>query len=162
MYFHKIPLGLLMFLTLATIFHHSEAQNSNQNFLDAHNTARASVSVAAMTWNTTLAAYASNYANSRIGDCNLVSSGGPYGENLAKNTGLTGTAAVNMWVSENSYYDYASNTCATGHICSHYTQVVWANSNQLGCARVLCSNGVTNFVVCSYSAKGNVAGQWPY
>ncbi|CAN0908934.1 Basic form of pathogenesis-related protein 1 [Linum grandiflorum] len=37
-----------------------------------------------MMWDPNLAAYAEYYANSRTGDCNIVNSGGPYGENLAK------------------------------------------------------------------------------
>ncbi|KAJ0561285.1 putative CAP domain-containing protein [Helianthus annuus] len=49
---------------------------------------------------------------------------------------FTGTAAVHLWVAEKSYYDYTTNTCASGHVCRHYTQVVWRNSVQLGCARV--------------------------
>ncbi|GJT38987.1 pathogenesis-related leaf protein 4-like protein [Tanacetum coccineum] len=40
-----------------------------------------------MTWNATVAAYAENYANQRLADCNLVHSGGPYGENLAEGSG---------------------------------------------------------------------------
>ncbi|KAL1833575.1 hypothetical protein ACET3Z_003226 [Daucus carota] len=165
MYFPKIPLGLLIFLTLATIFHHSNAQNSPTDFLNSHNTARANVFAnGAMTWSTTLANYALNYANARAGACNLVPSGGSYGENIATGVGssFTGVAAVNLWVGQNAYYNYAANTCASGHVCTSYTQVVWANSVQLGCARVLCTNNIYYIVVCSYSVKGNVAGEWPY
>ncbi|KAK2998897.1 hypothetical protein RJ639_023343 [Escallonia herrerae] len=73
----------------------SHAQNSPQDYLDAHNSASANVGVGAMTWDNTVAAYAQNYANQRIGDCNLVHSGGPYGENLAKGSGtFTGSSAT--------------------------------------------------------------------
>lgn len=166
MYFYKIPLGLLLiFLTLATIFQDSNAQNSQTDYLNVHNTARAQVFAnGAMTWSTTLGNYAMNYANARAGACNTVPSAGPYGENIATGSGpsFTGVAAVNLWVGQMTYYNYAANTCGGGQICSFYTQVVWANSTQLGCARVLCTNNVNYIVVCSYSLKGNVPGEWPY
>ncbi|KAI3807847.1 hypothetical protein L1987_23783 [Smallanthus sonchifolius] len=123
------------------MFHTSHAQNSPQDYLNAHNAARAQVGVGNMVWNPTLAAYAQNYANQRIGDCNLIHSGGPYGENLAKGSGqFTGTSAVNLWVNEKAFYDHRTNTCASGRVCGHYTQVVWRNSVQLGCARAQCAN----------------------
>ncbi|CAI0421922.1 unnamed protein product, partial [Linum tenue] len=47
------------------------------------------VGVVNITWDATVAAYAQSYANSRVSDCNLVHSGGAYGENLAKGSGST-------------------------------------------------------------------------
>ncbi|CAN0858218.1 Pathogenesis-related leaf protein 6 [Linum grandiflorum] len=111
------------------------AQNSQKDYLNVHNVARGQVGVANITWDLTLATYAKNYAESRIGDCNLVHSGGPSGENLAKgsSSSFSGVSAVNLWVAEKPYYDYASNTCTGGKQCLHYTQVVWQNSLRLGC-----------------------------
>ncbi|KAG5625304.1 hypothetical protein H5410_010522 [Solanum commersonii] len=74
---------------------------------------------------------------------------------------MTGTAAVNLWVGENPYYDYNSNSCTGGKECRHYTQVVWKNSIQLGRARVQCTNGWW-FVTCNYNPPGNYIGQRPY
>ncbi|MQL88352.1 hypothetical protein Taro_020907 [Colocasia esculenta] len=37
-----------------------------------------------MVWDDAVTAYAQSYAHQRIGDYNLVHSGGPYGENLTK------------------------------------------------------------------------------
>ncbi|KAI3807846.1 hypothetical protein L1987_23782 [Smallanthus sonchifolius] len=158
----KFQFALTCFLTLA-MFHTSHAQNSPQDYLAAHNAARAQVGVGNMEWDPTLAAYAQSYANQRTGDCNLVHSGGPYGENIAWQGGgeFTGTSAVNLWVNEKSSYDHSTNTCASGSQCGHYTQVVWRNSVQLGCARVRCANGGW-FVICSYNPPGNYVGQSPY
>ncbi|KAL7206288.1 hypothetical protein ACSBR2_019070 [Camellia fascicularis] len=112
------------------------------NYLNGQNAVRAQVGVGPLTWNNTVVAYAQNYANSRIGDCNLIHSNGPYEENLAKGTSsFTGANAVSLWVREKPYYDYKSNTCVGGQDCGHYTQVVWRKSIHLGCARVLCKNG---------------------
>ncbi|KAK1441557.1 hypothetical protein QVD17_07555 [Tagetes erecta] len=157
----KLQYALLCFIILA-IFRSTLAQNSPQDFVAAHNAARAQVGVGNIAWNPTLATYAQNYANQRIGDCNLIHSDGPYGENLAKGSGeFTGTSAVNLWVSEKASYDHATNTCAAGKVCGHYTQVVWRNSVQLGCARVRCVNGEW-FITCNYNPPGNYANQSPY
>ena len=117
-----------------------------------------------MSWNASVATYAQNYADQRIGDCSLIHSRGPYGENLAGQTGgvFTGTKAVNFWVAENVYYDYETNSCVGGNECRHYTQVVWRNSNQIGCARVHCPNNDGWFIICSYYRRGNIIGQSPY
>ncbi|KAK4491162.1 hypothetical protein RD792_001892 [Penstemon davidsonii] len=141
----------------------TQAQNSPQDYLNAHNSARANVRVGPMTWDQNVASFAQNYVNQRISsDCNLVhSTNRPYGENLALGSGdFTGQAAVNLWVGERPFYDQSSNTCVGGE-CRHYTQVVWRNSVRLGCARGRCSNGLW-FISCNYDPPGNFVGQRPY
>ncbi|KAJ0105446.1 hypothetical protein Patl1_19651 [Pistacia atlantica] len=159
----KIALSLLCLMGLALVFT-SHAQNSQQDYVNAHNSARAAVGVGPVTWDNTVAAFAQNYANQRIGDCALVHSGGggKYGENLAWSSAhLSGTDAVKMWVDEKADYDYNSNTCAAGKVCGHYTQVVWHDSVRIGCAKVRCNNGGT-FIGCNYAPPGNYVGQKPY
>ncbi|KAG2704015.1 hypothetical protein I3843_06G154800 [Carya illinoinensis] len=151
-------LGLTLVLLLPDFSH---AQDSPQDFLDAHSAARAEVGVPPLTWDDQVASYAQNYANQRIGDCNMVHSDGPYGENIAWSSGdLMGTDAVKMWVDEKSNYDPNSNTCVGGQ-CLHYTQVVWRNSVRLGCAKVRCNSGGT-FIGCNYDPPGNYNGERPY
>ncbi|XP_031481899.1 pathogenesis-related protein PRB1-3-like [Nymphaea colorata] len=152
-----------LLLGLGMLVHGTYAQNSPQDFVDAHNAARAQDGVGPISWDDTVAAYAQNYLNKTISDCSLTHSGGQYGENLYWGPGSRWTAvdAVNLWVAEKSNYDYATNTCATGKDCGHYTQVVWRNSVRLGCARVECNNGDT-FITCNYDPAGNVDGERPY
>ncbi|KAE8692991.1 Pathoproteinsis-related protein 1C [Hibiscus syriacus] len=64
-------------------------------------------------------------------------------------------------VNERADYDYNSNSCASGKVRGHYTQVVWRNSVRLGCAKVRCNNGGT-FIGCNYAPPGNIRGQRPY
>ena len=157
----KRELALICFIGILALVHPSHAQNSQQDYLDVHNAARADVGVEPMTWDDNVAAYARDYASQRSGDCNMVHSNGPYGENLAMGSGdFTATDAANLWVGEKSNYDYNSNSCVGGE-CGHYTQVVWRNSVSLGCARVQCNNGWW-FVSCNYSPQGNIIGQHPY
>ncbi|KAG5526241.1 hypothetical protein RHGRI_032503 [Rhododendron griersonianum] len=154
----------LVCLTLLAVLHSSHGQNSPQDYLNAHNSARSAVGVGPMTWDANVAAFAQQYANQRVGDCALRHSGGggKYGENLAGGSGdLTGAAAVGLWVGEKPNYNYNSNTCAAGKVCGHYTQVVWRNSVRLGCARVRCNSG-SWFITCNYDPPGNYVGQRPY
>nr|QYF06689.1 pathogenesis-related protein 1c [Allium sativum] len=154
----------LLFLLAIVVAPSAYAQNSPQDFVNAHNSVRAQVGVGPVSWDQNVAAYAQSYANQRAGDCKLIHSGGPYGENIfwGSSTGFTGVDAVNSWASEKQYYHYDSNTCDPGQVCGHYTQVVWANSVNIGCARVVCNNNGGVFIICSYNPPGNYIGQRPY
>ncbi|XP_049414674.1 pathogenesis-related protein 1A1 [Solanum stenotomum] len=158
----KYSILVVCFITFAIIFHSSQAQTPRENFLNAHNAARRQVGVGPMTWDYGLAEYAQNYANQRIGDCGMIHSDGPYGENLAAAfPQLNAAGAVKMWDDEKQWYDYNSNTCAPGKVCGHYTQVVWRDSVRLGCARVRCNSGWV-FITCNYDPPGNYIGRRPY
>ncbi|KAF5448342.1 hypothetical protein F2P56_028887 [Juglans regia] len=144
-----------------TLIQASLAQNSNQDFLDAHNAARAEVGVPPLTWNHTLQVYAENFANKRR-DCNFENSNGPYGENMAQGWGtFTALEAVKMWVDEKQYYDRKSNSCKGGE-CLHYTQVVWRDTKRIGCARVKCYKDGGIFMTCNYDPTGNYDGERPF
>uniref|UniRef100_A0A4W5Q8Q5 Peptidase inhibitor 15 n=1 Tax=Hucho hucho TaxID=62062 RepID=A0A4W5Q8Q5_9TELE len=57
-----------------------------------------------------------------------------------------------------------------GPMCTHYTQMVWATTNKVGCAVHTCHNmnvwgnvwKRATFLVCNYSSKGNWIGEAPY
>ncbi|KZT22019.1 PR-1-like protein [Neolentinus lepideus HHB14362 ss-1] len=132
-----------------------------QAYLDGHNTARAQHGANPLTWSDDLANAAQSWANG----CKFQHSGGslgPYGENLAAGTGdFTIADAIGAWVNEASSYD-PSNPQP-----SHFTQVVWKSTTQLGCAVQACngifdpSYGVAQYYVCEYSPAGNVIGEFP-
>ncbi|KAG6652680.1 basic form of pathogenesis-related protein 1-like [Carya illinoinensis] len=150
----------ICFTGLTLIHDLALAQNSDQDFVDAHNAARDEVGVGPISWDDTLAAYAQNYALERR-DCNLEHSNGPYSENIAAGwSGFTAIEAVKMWVDEKQFYDYDTNSCV-GDECRHYTQIVWRDTTHLGCARVRCNSGGI-FVTCNYDPPGNNDGERPY
>jgi pathogenesis-related protein 1 len=136
----------------------------------AHNDARAKVGVPPLVWDPQLQAIAQGWVSQCIDangdglvdhDANRSTTYSTYvGENIYASSGTaTGAAAVAAWVAEGQYYDDASNTCAAGHVCGHYTQVVWRTTQKLGCARYTCG-GLTypSTIVCDYGPGGNTGG----
>lgn len=141
----------------------------------AHNAVRSGVGVGPLAWDAALAATAAAWAArcvdvqqpSGLVDHNPGRSDGhPFyvGENIYASTGTAaGTDAVASWSGEAAHYDHATNTCASGQVCGHYTQVVWAASTALGCARRDCpALRFRSTIVCDYGPGGNISGQRPY
>jgi pathogenesis-related protein 1 len=92
------------------------------------------------------------------------SDGHPYyvGENIY-GSGGTGTAAdaVQLWAAEVEDYSYPANTCSG--VCGHYTQIVWRDSMELGCAKFDCPGlQYGSSIVCNYGPGGNIGGELPY
>jgi len=132
-----------------------------QTYLAAHNTVRAQHGASPLTWSNDAASKAQEWAN----NCQFKHSGGslgPFGENLAAGTGsgYTIDSAITSWTNEVSQYD-SSNPQP-----SHFTQVVWKATTQVGCAVQDCSGifaasfGLAHFYVCEYSIQGNVIGEF--
>ncbi|KAL4274803.1 hypothetical protein AHAS_Ahas20G0043700 [Arachis hypogaea] len=144
-----------------------DAQNSPEDYLEAHNTARAKVKVKPLKWDWRLESYAYLHLSQKTEHCIPIQSDGPYGENTESGvtaTGafrkLTGAQAVGVWVAQKQYYDEKSNSCIGGY-CRHYMQVVWRDTTHIGCARVQCEVGAY-MVSCNYSPPGNLLDQRPY
>jgi uncharacterized protein YkwD len=145
-----------------------------QAWLDAHNAERAnampvpSPALSPYTWSETVAATARAWADG----CRFVhNTASGYGENLfaaTANSNVTPAGVVSDWASEKANYTYASNSCAVGKSCGHYTQVVWRSTMTIGCAMKLCTSGSPFgsgnwlLVVCDYDPPGNFVGQKPY
>jgi pathogenesis-related protein 1 len=128
-----------------------------QTILNAHNAYRAKHCSPALTWSAQLAAGAQQWANA----CTKNAQGGfahspqafqgNYGENLAWGGGLSAKGAVDMWYSEIGQYNFAAPSW--NNKVGHFTQLVWKNSTQLGCAVANCSG--QRFWVCRYAPPGN-------
>lgn len=116
-----------------------------------------------LTWDPELAEIARQYAQ----NCRWEHSQAPgLGENLYASTFPADLdEAVESWASEDAYYDYGSNTCT--NVCGHYTQVVWRETERVGCGYADCGSieglGWSGRVwVCNYEPAGNVNGRRPY
>lgn len=128
-----------------------------------HNFWRADVGVGEITYSDELAEVANSWAKQlKEQGCEFKHSKNAYGENLFKGTVgyFTAADAVDSWGSEKQDYDYGKNKCAVGKMCGHYTQIVWKNTTEVGCAKVICDGSV--IWICNYNPAGNYVGQQPY
>ena len=73
---------------------------------------------------------------------------------------ISATQVTASWGAEKKDYTYASNTCATGKVCGHYTQVVWKTSTEVGCGKAMCADK-SQVWACQYTPAGNYVGQKP-
>jgi uncharacterized protein YkwD len=124
--------------------------------LNAHNGYRAKHCVPALSWSSDLAkqaqAWASGCAPSGGGFAHSPGAfQGGYGENLAWGSGLSAGGAVDLWYNEVGQYNFGAPSWSNA--VGHFTQVVWRNSKQVGCAMAVC--GGQNYWVCRYAPPGN-------
>lgn len=138
--------------------------------LAAHNGARAALGVEPLHWNAALAADAQAWAT------HLAATGEfrhaperadtPEGENLWAGTKgyYVLEAMVDGWVREKRYFRpgrFPDNS-TTGDVedVGHYTQLMWRDTRQVGCA--LASGAREDVLVCRYSSAGNWVGEEPF
>jgi len=136
--------------------------------LDHHNTYRSTLQLPALQWSPALAAdalaWAKHLAEIDKGqhDQDII---GKEGENLFWGTANAFSFGdmVDMWGGEKKSFregvfpDCKANRTA---VVGHYTQIVWRDTQAVGCA--LVSNGRNDYLVCRYSPAGNVIGEKPY
>ncbi|XP_012502072.1 PREDICTED: peptidase inhibitor 16 isoform X2 [Propithecus coquereli] len=147
--------------------------DEKREMVELHNLYRSQVSPPAsdmlrMRWDAELAAFAKAYAQQCIWGHNKER--GRRGENLFAITdeGMDVPLAVGEWHQERAHYNLSAAACNPGQMCGHYTQVVWAKTERIGCGSHFCEKlqGVeeTNIqlLVCNYEPPGNVKGKRPY
>lgn len=152
-----------------------------QGMLAVHNQVRARVGLPPLTWSNELTAYSQDWANHLAvnNSCRMKhrSAAGrnpkQYGENLywashmnwsdgrIEPQRVSAAKVAGDWAAEVKDYNHARNRCRRGAQCGHYTQMVWRDTKQVGCAMSLCPNQEQVWV-CSYNPPGNWTGQRPY
>jgi uncharacterized protein YkwD len=151
----------------------SLSESDRQAVVDRHNYLRQRVVPSAadmkkMKYDLTLERFAQNYLDS-LSTCPLQHNpnNNNYGENVYRQTTSENFASnvnyehiVQLWYDEVSYYNYWFNRCRPpeGISCGHFTQVVWANTERVGCGVKICEDrDVTRtLVVCNYDPAGNI------
>jgi len=154
----------------------------------AHNAARAALgaepALPDLTWSTELAAVAQDWADTLTSsECGSIAHRMPntYGENIA----MHGTSrlvqpfspeeAVAGWDAEVACWEYGTISrteqcdmqCAqdlNSNGCGHYTQLIWRNTERVGCGYSTCADERFTYEVwvCNYDPPGNFIGQTPY
>ncbi|WP_299880776.1 CAP domain-containing protein [uncultured Cocleimonas sp.] len=178
-----LPLFVLAALLLlnASSFASEPAQFSG--ILSSHNQVRAQYNQQPLSWSNELSKYAQQWVDhlAQTQNCEMIhrpnQSGGQFqqihGENLfwASPEEFSGgvkkiqrfhpTEVVKAWAEEANFYDYQNNRCQPGQDCGHFTQMVWHESQQVGCAKAICPDK-SQIWACNYHPRGNYIGEWPY
>nr|XP_028595914.1 cysteine-rich secretory protein LCCL domain-containing 2 isoform X1 [Podarcis muralis] len=161
------------------------SRSDKEEILMLHNKLRGQVYPSAsnmeyMRWDDELERSAESWAHECIWDHGPATLLRSIGQNLAVHWGRYRSPAfhVQSWYDEVKDYTYPyPHECnpwcperCSGPMCTHYTQVVWATTNKVGCAVNVCKrmdvwgqiweNAV--YLVCNYSPKGNWIGEAPY
>lgn len=163
-------LALLVLLSglLASISVTGLSINEGKEILAAHNRYREEVEVSPLKWSENLSAQAQkcadyNAANflpsGRQKHCRIPS----FGQNIAmatSNLHLNFTQMVDAWGNEkrnflNGVYPSVSATGSPDAV-SHYTQMIWQNTSEVGCGKANASG--YDILVCDYSPQGNING----
>ena len=140
--------------------------------LATHNAARSAVGVGPLQWSNTVALSAQAWADqlAEKESCAWRHSTTEYGENIFyswttnKSARRSANEPVDWWVAEKADYTYSSNSCASGKVCGHYTQVVWEDTTHVGCGKSSCTSAdrFEEVWVCQYNPPGNFVGEQPY
>ncbi len=138
--------------------------------LAAHNNARAKRGLNPLVWDVAIAAKAQIWAQAMHDQNNMHHSGMPgLGENIAMGVPTCAMATNLLWLAEEATYVSLGSPAISqnykGPKIGHYTQVMWAKTERLGCGLVLDKNAYgygVGWVSCSYDPPGNRWGQKPY
>lgn len=166
---------------------HSSEPQQFVGILVSHNKVRQKFNQQPLTWSNSLASYAQQWV-SRLAEtqnCQMLHRPNykgehdserylqVHGENLfwasaeklangsAKLQHFSSVDVVRAWAEEEVYYDYQTNTCQPGQDCGHFTQMVWHESQQIGCAKAVCADK-SQIWACNYHPRGNYIGERPY
>jgi hypothetical protein len=138
----------------------------NDRILATHNAERARLGVPPLTWNPTLAHNAAAWAAhlSTLPALEHDDSLDVEGENLwrgSKNA-YTPEDMVELWIDEKAAFRNGVfpdvSTSGQWEDVGHYTQVVWRNTAQVGCA-LTTAGGDDEVLVCRYMEGGNFEGE---
>jgi len=176
-------LGILFFTVIAAVKCAAAGEKGiMQGMTAAHNEVRAGVDdMQGLVWSDELAEFAQQWADYLAKDRTCAMRHRPkegraphnYGENLYwagpfRRPGgqdemqhITPDEVVESWAKEAADYEYKNNSCRTGRVCGHYTQIVWKQTARVGCGRALCADE-SQIWVCNYDPPGNFLGQKPY
>lgn len=133
-------------------------ETEKRQILESHNKARSEFKLSQLTWDCELAKVAQEWATRGIFGHRPDND---FGENLfvASAANSSPVFAFKQWMLEKSFWDNSSGVCQTGKVCTHYTQIVWKKTTQVGCGINRNASGKwKTLVVCNYDPGGNSKG----
>ncbi|KAM8726406.1 cysteine-rich venom protein TEL1-like [Acanthopagrus schlegelii] len=152
----------------------SSSSVNPSEIVNKHNNLRRSVSPPAsnmlkMSWSKELADNAQKWADkcTQGHSPRKIRQSKNFGENLYMSSAPSNwDTVIQKWYDEVKYWKYGVGSTNKKKAVGHYTQVVWADSNKIGCGMATCPNAdYKYYAVCQYSPPGNskfLYKQYPY
>ena len=149
-------------------------QNQRNAILEAHNSIRWEYGITELIWDVKLEKKAQEWANTIAKNNYFAHSSSVFRNGAWENLYMFSiynqkvisnwSDASYAWIDEWWNYDYSSNSCATGAICGHFTQVIWKSTKRIGCGQSTKKVWKTTNVywVCHYDPTGNFVWERPY
>ena len=162
----------LLSMAMIAIVEAEFSSSEKQEILNAQNKYRSEVNITPLTWSENLSLQAQNCADINAAEylpknqqkhCPTPECG----QNIARASSslhFTLTKLVDLWGDEKQYfinglYPSVSSTGSPGAV-SHYTQMIWQDTNEVGCGKANSSG--YDILVCDYSPRGNTDGVAAY
>jgi pathogenesis-related protein 1 len=125
--------------------------------LEEHNKVRTALGLGKLTWNCTLADTAQAWAARGV----FAHRETDLGENIfvSTNPQIAIATAMATWEKEKPFWNNKAGTCQAGKTCTHYTQMVWRATTEIGCGVNRGAGGQwKTMMVCNYNPGGNTTG----
>lgn len=158
----------ILAITIFSIIAITAFADFEADVLESHNSFREILDIEPLTYSSELEASATRWAKTISGSNSLQHSKGrnKIGENLAMGTkGVhNATTLIELWTNEKKYYKNGKfpsvSTNGNWQSVAHYTQIIWRNTKEVGCA--IAENNKNKFLVCHYKPSGNWNGDYVY
>ncbi len=154
---------LTILILLITLFQGLSQQLTNEqkkSIVERHNFYRAIVGADSLVWSDNLEEEAEKCAE-YMAEKPLLKCETSYGMNYYKYIDTIGVdSIVDIWAREQTLYYGQPITSENILYLSHYSQIIWKDTRQIGCALKKNKAGVLIFV-CIYNPKGNIRGDKP-
>jgi hypothetical protein len=163
------PLVALLLSMPAEVQAQSRLDNMNDRILATHNAERARLGIRPLTWSPALAAQAAQWAQhlSTLPVLEHDDSLDIEGENLWRGSkgAYSPEDMVDLWIDERAAFKNGVfpdvSTSGQWEDVGHYTQVIWRQTAQVGCA-LTTAGGEDEVLVCRYMEGGNFEGEKTY
>lgn len=151
----------VVFIFISTTVFCQTNTELEQGIIQRHNYHRNIQNAPDIKWSDELAQDAQQWADILADEDEMMHSQNQWGENIYMSSEqVTPEYVVDFWAKEQQYYNGEAISKSNIHLFGHYTQLIWAETEYVGCAYAVSNSGVY-YWVCEYSPPGNFLDKKP-
>ena len=154
-------LCLLLFVSASLLAQNELTEETKTQLLTVHNDYRQAQGAPDLVWSDDLAETAQEWADEIAKRDQLVHSNFEFGENIfVASYTPSAKEVVDLWAAEQQYYNGEAINRQNYTLVGHYTQIIWAKTVSVGCAKAVSKSG-NEYWVCEYDPPGNYLDEKP-